>query len=67
MSDPQDRAEELDDDVRDTGEPEEDEVWIQGEVGDLSELLVNGQDAINTGHQQSPEEAALHVVDTPDA
>ncbi len=67
MSDPQDRAEDLDEDVTDLGVPNEDDVPIQGEVGDLSELLLNGDDIIDTGLPQAPEEAALHVVDNPDA
>lgn len=63
---PQDVAEQLDEDAWDTGVPEETESPIEGEVGDLSELLLDGQDVIDTSGTQSAEEAALHVVDEPD-
>lgn len=64
--DGQEIAEQLDEDMMDTGIPVEDDVPIQGEVGDLSELLIAGEDVIDTSPTQSAEEAALHVVDAPD-
>lgn len=66
MSDPQDLAEQLDEDVTDLGVPIEDDVAIQGEVADLSELMLDGDDVIDTGVPQSPEEAAVHVIDSPE-